>query len=193
MITPVAETTGNCQPKLPQSSSYKGQTLLFAVVVTPGTIVSTRSWCVCVVIAHVFGWCERCVDCFPLSVRTLRLVGTVTTHPRSPAWHRRLRNRRQTARLRLRQNCATPADHWKIAIQHGSCLPGAMSQKGRRQLKQWKCVESASAGLGVGPNAGTVEVTVRWNRKDESSETLRIWRVPAKRTSQRLCGITRAC
>ena len=45
----------------------KGQTLLCAVViVTPGTIVSIQTRCVCVVIAHVFGWCELCVDCFPL-------------------------------------------------------------------------------------------------------------------------------
>ena len=54
-------------------------------------------------------------------------VGTVATHPRSPAWHRRLRKRRQIARRRLRQHCATPADCWRIATHHGSCLPGPMT------------------------------------------------------------------
>ena len=54
-------------------------------------------------------------------------VCTVATHPRSPAWHRRLRKRRQIARRRLRQHCATPADCWRIATHHGSCLPGPMT------------------------------------------------------------------
>ena len=54
-------------------------------------------------------------------------VGTVATHPHRLAWHRRLRKRRQIARWRLRQHCATPADCWRIATHHGSCLPGAMT------------------------------------------------------------------
>ena len=84
-------------------------------------------------------WLVRALCRLFSAVCAIVTVGTVTTHPRSPAWHRKLRNGRQTARLRLRQNFATPADHWKIAIHHGSCLPGAMSQKGRRQQKEWKC------------------------------------------------------
>ena len=51
----------------------------------------------------------------------------MATHPRIPAWHRRLRKRRQLARRRLRQHCATPADCWRIATHHGPCLPGPMT------------------------------------------------------------------
>ena len=54
-------------------------------------------------------------------------VCTVATHPRSLAWHRRLRKRRQLARRRLRQRCATQADCWRIATHHGSCLPGPIT------------------------------------------------------------------
>ena len=66
------------------------------VVVTPGTFVSFHSLCCAV---------------FSSLVCASAAVGTVEAHPRSPAWHRRLKKRRQTARLRLRQCCATPADH----------------------------------------------------------------------------------
>ena len=84
-------------------------------------------------------------------------VGSVTTHPRSPAWHRRLRKRRQTARLRLRQKCATPADHWKNVDTSRFQLPWSNVAERSGNL------ENASAGRGVGPNVGIVEVALRQN------------------------------
>ena len=88
----------------------QGQTRFFG-------LLWPQSTCVC---RFIFGFVllSACADF---------TVCTVATHPRSPAWHRRLRKRRQLARRRLRQHCATPADCWKIATHHGPCLPGPMT------------------------------------------------------------------
>ena len=59
-----------------------------------------------------------------LSTCAVFTVRSVATHLRV---HRRLRKRRQLARRRLRQHCATPADCWRIATHHGSCLPGPVT------------------------------------------------------------------
>ena len=101
--------------------------------------MSIHSRCVCVVLPTCLVGASSVSIVFAVCANVT--VGAVTTHPRSPACTEDSRKRRQTAGLRLRQNCATPADHWKIGIHHGSCLPGAMSQKGRRQQKEWKCGE----------------------------------------------------
>ena len=65
-------------------------------------------------------------------------VGTMATQPRSPLWHRSLKKRRQTSVLCLCRNCVAPAGLRRITDYHGSCLPGAMTQKGRRQQKEWE-------------------------------------------------------
>ena len=65
------------------------------VVLTPGLCRSILSAFV-LQLSMRFAWCELCVDVLR-SVRTVRL----TTHPRSPAWHRRLRKRRQTDTSRI--------------------------------------------------------------------------------------------
>ena len=50
--------------------------------------------------------------------------------------------RRQTARLRLRQHCATPADRRRIAEHHGrSCLPGATDSEGTEATERMERME----------------------------------------------------
>ena len=65
-------------------------------------------------------WLVRALCRFCSAVCAIVTAAAVATHQRSPAWHRRL------------------LITGKIAIHHGSCLPGAMSQKGRRQQKECK-------------------------------------------------------
>ena len=102
---------------------FKVEQFCFSVV-TPGTFVSFHSLCV--------SWDGQRAMFSP------SVCVNLANQTRSPASHRRLRQRRQMARL---QNCATPAGLRSIAGHHGSCLPAAMTQKGRRQQKRWKCGE----------------------------------------------------
>ena len=109
-----------------------------------------------------------CVDTFSVSFSCLLVlvftVCIVATHPRSPAWHRRLRKRRQLARRRLRQRCATPADCWRIATHHGSCLPGTMTcscpvcatvnHDNRRKCTTRDCQHPGGPSVGLGQSQG---------------------------------------
>ena len=87
-------------------------------------------------------------------------VCTLTTHPRSPAWHRRLRKRRQLARRRLRQHCATPADCWRIATSrilppwtNDLVMPGVRNGEPRQSTEVHDSGLSASWRASIGARA----------------------------------------
>ena len=94
-------------------------------------------------------------------------VGTVTTHPRV------LRGTEDSGKGDRLQGCVCVRTVRHLLITGKSryiTVPASLEQCRRKVEGNRKNgrVESASAGLGVGSNAGIVEVTVRWNRKDES-------------------------
>ena len=92
-------------------------------------IVSIHSLCICVAIAHAIGWYVLCVDFAPLSVRTLRLVPWRLIHAvlRAPKTQEKASGVKFASASNLCGTCRS----LEFALHHGSCLPGAMSQKGR--------------------------------------------------------------
>ena len=111
--------------------------------------VSILSLCDCFVPAHVFGWCELCVGFAPLCDRFGCDRGDSSASCVAP----KTQEEASGVKFASASNLCGPAGQWiLLCVHHGSCL-----------LEPRRKVENASAGLGVGPNVGIVEVALRQN------------------------------
>ena len=118
-------------------------------------IVSIHSLCICVAIAHAIGWYVLCVDFAPLSVRTLRLV----------PWrliHAVLRGTEDSGKGVRRQVCVCVKSVRHLQVT-GICVTSRILPPWSNVAEMSGNLETASAGLGVGPNVGIVEVALRQN------------------------------
>ena len=122
-----------------------------------GVCVSTHSLFFCFVFAHMFGWCELCVDFAPLSVRSLRLLPW-------RLFRAVLCGSEDSGKGVRRQVCVCVTSVrlllvMEIAVHHGSCT---LVQCRRRSGN----LENARAGFVVGPNLVFLELlcvrTVRY-------------------------------